>query len=71
MSKKIVVLLGNPDSDTYTGILADHYQAAAEDAGHEVSRFNIGQMQFDPILRKGYKELQELETDLVNRQNAS
>ncbi len=42
MSKKIVILLGNPDTETFTGAIADHYQAGAEDAGHEVARFNIG-----------------------------
>jgi len=68
MSKKIVLLLGNPDAETFTGAIADHYQAAAEDAGHEVVRFNIGEMNFDPILHKGYKEIQHLEPDLLNLQ---
>lgn len=63
--KKILILLGNSDSDSYTGILADRYQAAAEDSGHEVHRLNIGEMSFDPILHRGYKEIQELEPDLV------
>jgi NAD(P)H dehydrogenase (quinone) len=70
MSKKIVLLLGNPDTETFTGAIADHYQAAAEDAGHEVVRFNIGEMQFDPILHKGYKVIQELEPDLLKLQDA-
>ena len=70
MSKKIVILLGNPDPDTFTGAIADHYQAAAEDAGHEVARFNIGSMQFDPILHKGYKVIQPLEPDLIALQEA-
>jgi NAD(P)H dehydrogenase (quinone) len=65
MSKKIVVLLGNPDTETFTGSIADHYQAAAENAGHEVVRFNIGEMKFDPILHKGYKVIQQLEPDLL------
>jgi putative NADPH-quinone reductase len=70
MPKKIVVLLGNPDMETFSGSVADHYQAAAEDAGHEVARFNIGDMHFDPILHKGYKEIQQLEPDLVSLQDA-
>jgi putative NADPH-quinone reductase len=68
--KKIVVLCGNPDSDSFTGALLDHYQAAAEDAGHEVKRYNIGDMNFDPILHKGYKEIQQLEPDLLELQDA-
>jgi putative NADPH-quinone reductase len=69
-TKKIVVLCGHPDSDTFTGNVLDHYQAAAEEYGHEVRRFNLGDMQFDPILHKGYKEIQALEPDLQLLQDA-
>jgi putative NADPH-quinone reductase len=65
MSKKIVILLGNPDAETFTGAIADTYQKSAEEAGHEVYRFNIGDMKFDPILHKGYKVIQPLEPDLL------
>lgn len=68
--KKIVLICGNPDVDTFTGSVLDHYQAAAQDAGHEVARFNLGQMKFDPILWKGYKEIQPLEPDLIHLQEA-
>lgn len=70
MTKKIVVLLGNTDTETFSGAMADHYQAGAEDAGHEVVRVNIGEMKFDPILHKGYKEIQPLEPDLIQLQEA-
>ena len=69
-SKKIVVLCGHPDADTFTGGVLDHYQVAAEDAGHTVRRYNIGEMDFDPILHKGYKEIQALEPILLELQDA-
>ncbi|MCB9813910.1 NAD(P)H-dependent oxidoreductase [Candidatus Nomurabacteria bacterium] len=68
--KNIVVICGHPDPDTFTGAILDHYQVAAEDAGHHVVRFNLGHMNFDPILHKGYKEIQQLEPDLVALQDA-
>lgn len=63
--KKILVLLGNSDTETFSGTMADVYEAAAKSAGHEVQRMNIGALTFDPILHKGYKEIQPLEPDLV------
>jgi NAD(P)H dehydrogenase (quinone) len=68
-SKNILVLCGHPDKDSFTGIVADHYQVGAEDAGHTVERVNIGELNFDPILHKGYKEIQHLEQDLINLQD--
>lgn len=69
-SKKIVLLLGHPDSVGLNNELATAYEKSARDAGHEVTRFDIGSMQFDPILHKGYRAMQELEPDLKRFQEA-
>ena len=65
MSKKILIILGNPDTQSFSGNLADTYTEAARAAGHNVERVNLAELRFDPVLRKGYKEIQALEPDLL------
>jgi putative NADPH-quinone reductase len=66
--RKIFVLVGHPDSESLTSELATHYVYGAEEAGHTVRRTNLGEIAFDPILHRGYKEIQALEPDLIRVQ---
>jgi NAD(P)H dehydrogenase (quinone) len=68
MHKRVLVILGHPTTDSLCGALASSYTAAAERAGHDVRRLNLAELSFDPLLRHGYAEPQELEPDLVNAQ---
>ena len=63
-NKKVFILLGHPDKETYSGAMAESYEKGALESGHEVRRTNLGEVDFDPILHKGYKEIQELEPGL-------
>jgi putative NADPH-quinone reductase len=66
---KIFILLGHPNNDdVFCKSLADSYEKGAREAGHEVKRMNIGDMQFDPILHKGYKIIQAFESDITTFQ---
>jgi putative NADPH-quinone reductase len=68
MGKRILVILGHPSSDSFCGALAERYAQSALRAGHEVRQLFLGAMDFDPVLREGYQQVQPLESDLRHAQ---
>ena len=70
MRKRILVILGHPSNHSFCAALAGAYLDTARAAGHEVRELRLGQLDFDPILREGYRQVQPLEADLVAAQEA-
>lgn len=70
MAKKIVIILGHPQRDSFCGALADAYRDGADKSGASIEFIAIGDLQFDPILHEGYRAVQALEPDLAQAQLA-
>lgn len=66
--KKILVLDGHPDEESYTNALSNAYAKGAESAGHEVQRLKVRELEFNPNLAFGYRKRMELEPDLIEAQ---
>ncbi|MCC9070227.1 NAD(P)H-dependent oxidoreductase [Flavobacterium sp. F-65] len=67
--KKIVVINGHPDQNSFNSTIAHSYIKSALEAGSEVRYIAIGAMDFNPNLQFGYKQRMELEPDLLNALN--
>lgn len=61
----VLVIAGHPNSSSFSSALAQAYAQAAEGRGATVTRIDLVQLQFDPILRQGYAAQQALEPDLA------
>lgn len=70
MGKRVAVILGSPDPGSFCRALADEYVTSAKKAGHEVRYFRLGEIDFDPVLRHGYNQRQELEPGLLDIKEA-
>jgi len=64
--KNIVVLNGHPDKESFCTALANLYEQGAVEAEAICSRIDLVDLQFDPILRYGYRKRSELEPDLLD-----
>jgi NAD(P)H dehydrogenase (quinone) len=68
--KKILILQGHPDGESFCAALSASYRQGAEKAGYQVRQINVGELEFDPNLRFGYRKRTELEKDLLDAQEA-
>lgn len=66
--KKILVINGHPNAESFNRALADAYISGAEKAGAEVQVLTISELHFNPSLQFGYQQRMELEPDLVQAQ---
>ena len=65
MPRRILIILGQPSSNSLCAALARTYADAARHCGAEVRLLELGKMVFDPILHHGYEHPQPLEPDLL------
>jgi len=63
--RKILVINGHPDKESFNTVIADKYIKTALDLGTEVRYIHIGALNFNPNLQFGYRQRMELEPDLL------
>ncbi|AUS27964.1 NAD(P)H-dependent oxidoreductase [Paenibacillus sp. P2(2022)] len=68
MSKKILVIQGNPVAGSYGEALAQSYVKGAKAAGAEVRLLQLSALDFNPNLLGGYRNKLPLEPDLIQAQ---
>ncbi|NLR93843.1 NAD(P)H-dependent oxidoreductase [Flammeovirga agarivorans] len=62
--KKILIINGHPDPESFNKALADAYHTGVKKADAEVSVLNIGELEFNPNLEFGYRKRTSFEPDL-------
>lgn len=67
--KKILIINGHPFKFSLSTALSERFFQGANRAGNEIRIINLNELKFDPILHKGYQEIQQLEPDLIKAQN--
>ncbi len=67
-AKRILLINGHPDRESFNFALAAAYKAGAIGAGFDVRELVIRDLQFNPNLGGGYRTRTELEPDLLRAQ---
>jgi NAD(P)H dehydrogenase (quinone) len=66
--KKILIINGHPDKESLCSELAESYKRGADISGVVCKLVNLTDLDFNPVLKFGYRERTELEPDLVRVQ---
>jgi NAD(P)H dehydrogenase (quinone) len=66
--KKVLIINGHPDKESFCFALAESYKKGADAAGADCKLVHLIDLNFNPILTFGYRKISELEPDLVNMQ---
>lgn len=64
--KKVLIINGHPETNSYNYALANAYIEGAKNAGAEISTINIAELNFNINLQHGYQKRTELEPDLLS-----
>jgi putative NADPH-quinone reductase len=62
--KKILIINGHPDKESFCFALAESYKKGADTNGTECKLAHLIDLKFNPILTNGYRVVSELEPDL-------
>ena len=63
--KKVLVINGHPDKESFNYALSEAYLEGLEDSDVQVEILNIADLDFNPNLKYGYRKISELEPDLL------
>ncbi len=66
--KKILIINGYPDKESFCFALAESYKKGAEKSGASCKVISLIDLKFNPILTYGYRKVSELESDLIQAQ---
>lgn len=64
--KKIAIINGHPNKDSFNFGVAAAYKEGAAESGAEIKEIVIAKLNFNPNLQFGYQKRMELEPDLLN-----
>jgi len=68
MGKRILIINGHPDAESFNYGLSEAYKNGAKKTDAEVKEIRIRDLDFNPNLQFGYRKRTELEADLLNAQ---
>ncbi|MEM6801700.1 MAG: NAD(P)H-dependent oxidoreductase [Bacteroidota bacterium] len=66
--KKILIVNGHPDQESFNYALSAAYQKGLAQTDAELQLINIAELNFNPNLQFGYRKRTELEADLLQAQ---